>query len=64
MAKHRKVRMSGNSWIIALTPTDGKDNNLDDHQWADIEDVVFKTEEQLLADKNITKLFGVDNEQK
>lgn len=71
MTKHRKVRKYGNTWVVVLTPTDAKDNNLDINGWAEIDDIIFKTEEdysgevtpqteeQMMADKNISDLFQV-----
>lgn len=39
--KIRKVRKYGNTWVIALTPTDAKDNDLEEFSYVDISDVIF-----------------------
>jgi len=42
MAKWRRVRKWGNSFVIMLAPTDAKDNDIIKEGWADIGDIIFK----------------------
>ncbi len=60
MAKLRRIRKWGNSWVVILAPTDAQDNDIVDKGWLDIEDAIFLTDrptlEQIQADENITKI--------
>ena len=47
MVKLRRIRRYGNSNVIVLTPTDVKDNDLQDGGLADIDDIIFLNKNQL-----------------
>ena len=62
MAKLRRVRKWGNSFVIVLAPSDVNDNKIYDSGMADIEDIIFMNKFQMASDNLKDSIAKQDND--